>query len=56
MRVLITGAAASLGQALSDGLAQAHLLRLSDRDGLETEREFVPSELGHVPEVLPRGL
>lgn len=47
MRVLITGATTSLGQALSDGLAPAHLLRLSDRDGLETQREFVPSELGH---------
>ena len=47
MRVLVTGATTLLGRALTDGLAQAHQLRLSDRDALQTRREFVQSELGH---------
>ena len=47
MRILITGAATSLGKALTDGLAQAHQLRLSDRDFLETQYEFIQSELSH---------
>ena len=47
MRVLITGAATDLGQALATGLGQTHQLRLTDRDPVETDCEFVQSELGH---------
>ncbi len=47
MRVLITGAASPLGQAMAAGLRAHHQLRLTDNVSLDTELEFVASSLGH---------
>lgn len=47
MKVLITGAASSLGQALAAGLRAGYQLRLTDSASLETDLEFVASDLGH---------
>ena len=46
MRVLITNAATSLGQALADGLGDAHQVRLTDFE----PRFGIQSDLGHGPE------
>jgi nucleoside-diphosphate-sugar epimerase len=47
MNLLITGAAAPLGKALSSGLRERHSLRLTDKDALDTDLDFVQSQLGH---------
>lgn len=47
MNILLTGAGTDLGRALTAGLAADHQLRLTDRRPLESEREFVQSDLGH---------
>ena len=47
MNILITGAATPLGKHLAAGLRVGHQLRLTDRTPIDTDLEFVPSELGH---------
>jgi len=47
MKLLITDAAAPLGVHLAAGLRDAHQLRLTDRVPLDTDLEFVRSDLGH---------
>lgn len=47
MKLLITGAASTLGTHLADGLREAHSLRLTDRTAIDTDLEFVRCELGH---------
>ncbi len=47
MNLLITNAASQLGQALADGLKESYNLRLTDKDPLNTDLEFIQSELGH---------
>ena len=47
MNALITGAAGSLGQALAAGLRTSHRLRLTARASLDTDLDFVRSDLGH---------
>ena len=49
MNLLITNAASPLGQALADGLKSSHQLRLSARVPLDTDLEFVHSDLDHDP-------
>ena len=46
MRILITGAASALGQAIAVGLRTRHQLRLTDSVSLDTDLEFVASDLG----------
>ena len=47
MRVLVTGAASSLGKAIATELSASHHVRLTDKDPFDTELEFVQSDLGH---------
>ena len=47
MNLLLTHAASPLGQALAQGLRSSHQLRLSARAVLDTDLDFVRSELGH---------
>ena len=47
MNLLLTHATSPLGQALANGLKSSHQLRLSARTELETNLEFIRSELGH---------
>jgi nucleoside-diphosphate-sugar epimerase len=47
MNLLITNAASLLGEALAQGLRSSHQLRLSARVPVDTDLEFVLSELGH---------
>lgn len=47
MNILITGAATPLGKHLAAGLRAGHQLRLTDHAPVDTDLEFVPSELGH---------
>lgn len=47
MKLLITGAGAPLGMHLAAGLREAHELRLTDRVPLDTDLEFIRSDLGH---------
>lgn len=47
MNLLITSAATPLGQALAAGLKEDHHLRLTDKDPLNTELEFIQHQLGH---------
>ena len=47
MHLLITHATSPLGRALADGLKSSHQLRLSGRTNLNTNLEFIRSDLGH---------
>ena len=47
MRVLITGAASPLGQAIAARLRTDYQVRLTDREEVSTDLEFVRSDLGH---------
>ena len=47
MRVLITGAASPLGQAIAARLRTDYQVRLTDREEISTDLEFVRSDLGH---------
>ena len=47
MRVLITGAASPLGQAIAARLRTDYQVRLTDRVEISTDLEFVRSDLGH---------
>jgi len=47
MRVLITGAASPLAMAIADSLRTDHQVRLTDREEISTDLEFVRSDLGH---------
>ncbi len=47
MRILITSASHDLSAVLADYLAEHHEVRLTERAHVETEHEFVLSELGH---------
>ncbi len=47
MRILITGAASPLAIAIADSLRTDHQVRLTDREEISTDLEFVRSDLGH---------
>ncbi|MFZ1757178.1 MAG: NAD(P)-dependent oxidoreductase [Caldilineaceae bacterium] len=47
MHILLTSAASSLAQRLAEQLAADHTLRLTERQMLVSEHEFVLSSLGH---------
>ena len=47
MNILITSAASELGQELAATLRGEHQIRLTDRLTIETDLEFIVSELGH---------
>jgi nucleoside-diphosphate-sugar epimerase len=47
MKLLITGAASALGGHLIAGLREAHVLRLTDRNTMQTDLEFVRCPLDH---------
>lgn len=47
MNLLITSAATPLGKALSSSLRERHSLRLTDKDVLDTDLDFVQCQLGH---------
>lgn len=51
MNILLTGAATSLGQALTTGLKDQHQLRLSADETIDTDGEFIRSDLGHEEEI-----
>lgn len=47
MHILLTSAASPLTQNLAEELAPAHTLRLTERQMLKSEYEFVLADLGH---------
>ena len=47
MKILITGAAGELGQELALHLSKTHQIRLTDIIDVQTDFEFVKSDLGH---------
>jgi len=47
MNLLITGAATDLGKAIACALRDQHSLRLTDKDALDTDLDFMQSRLGH---------
>ena len=46
MNILITSAASDLAQGLASALSGAHQIRLTDLIDVETDFEFVRSDLG----------
>jgi nucleoside-diphosphate-sugar epimerase len=51
VNILLTGAASALGQALATGLKDQHQLRLSASTAIDTDGEFIRSDLGHEEEI-----
>lgn len=47
MNILITSATSALAQGLADALSSEHHIRLTDLIDIETDFEFVRSDLGH---------
>ncbi len=47
MNLLITGATTTFGKALCSGLRDRYSLRLTDNNALDTDLDFVQSQLGH---------
>jgi len=47
MHILLTSAASPLAQMLAEQLATDHILRLTERQMMKAEHEFVLSDLGH---------
>jgi nucleoside-diphosphate-sugar epimerase len=47
MHLLITSAASPLAQTLADLLAEDHTIRLTERTRVQSDHEFVLSQLGH---------
>jgi len=58
VRVLITSAASDLPQELAAALSNNHEIRLTDKQDISSDLEFVRSDLGHGPETndLVRGV